>query len=101
MTETLKASDGIESRRNGNRSAEAKSSNVIPAQAGRSADAVHTAREGMLSMGSRLRGNDGFAANGSFGLLRWATRLASLAACLLAWQWAASRHLNLGLVTFQ
>jgi NitT/TauT family transport system permease protein len=33
--------------------------------------------------------------------LRWSTRLISLAACLLAWQWAASGRLNLGLVTFQ
>ncbi|HCY64279.1 MAG TPA: ABC transporter permease [Oxalobacteraceae bacterium] len=28
-------------------------------------------------------------------------RVISLAACILAWQWAASRHIDLGLVTFQ
>jgi NitT/TauT family transport system permease protein len=39
--------------------------------------------------------------NSRGGALRWGTRLASLAACLLAWQWAAAGHLNLGLVTFQ
>jgi len=33
--------------------------------------------------------------------LRWSTRALSLAACLLAWQWAAAGRLNLGLVTFQ
>ena len=32
---------------------------------------------------------------------RLALRLASLLACLLAWQWASSHHLDLGLVTFQ
>jgi NitT/TauT family transport system permease protein len=32
---------------------------------------------------------------------RWLARLASLIACLLAWQWASASHLNLGLVTFQ
>jgi NitT/TauT family transport system permease protein len=32
---------------------------------------------------------------------RLALRLASLAACLLAWQWASITHVNLGLVTFQ
>jgi NitT/TauT family transport system permease protein len=37
----------------------------------------------------------------STGALRWSLRVASLAACLLAWQWAAAGHLNLGLVTFQ
>ncbi|WP_343730223.1 ABC transporter permease [Duganella sp.] len=38
--------------------------------------------------------------NGSEAL-RWGLRLASLAACLLAWQWAAGDRLNLGLLTFQ
>lgn len=33
--------------------------------------------------------------------LRWSLRLASLAACLVAWQWAAGGRVNLGLVTFQ
>jgi NitT/TauT family transport system permease protein len=33
--------------------------------------------------------------------LRWCLRVASLAACLLAWQWAAGGRINLGLVTFQ
>ena len=32
---------------------------------------------------------------------RWGAGAASLAACLLAWQWAAASHLDLGLVTFQ
>jgi NitT/TauT family transport system permease protein len=32
---------------------------------------------------------------------RLALRLASLLACLLAWQWTSTSHLNLGLVTFQ
>ncbi|ELX12853.1 putative ABC transporter permease [Janthinobacterium sp. HH01] len=33
--------------------------------------------------------------------LRWSLRLASLGACLLAWQWAAGGRVNLGLLTFQ
>lgn len=32
---------------------------------------------------------------------RLALRLASRVACILAWQWASSTHVNLGLVTFQ
>ncbi|NRR28745.1 ABC transporter permease [Oxalobacteraceae bacterium] len=32
---------------------------------------------------------------------RWTRRIVSLALCLLAWHWAATQHLNLGLVTFQ
>ena len=46
---------------------------------------------------------------GAGSLLGWASpaparlalRLASLLACVLAWQWASTNHLNLGLVTFQ
>src|SRR4051794_21801293 len=32
---------------------------------------------------------------------RLALRLASLVTCVLAWQWASSTHVDLGLVTFQ
>ena len=35
------------------------------------------------------------------GASRQLLRLASVGVCVLAWQWAAARHLNLGLVTFQ
>ena len=31
----------------------------------------------------------------------WLLRLASVALCILSWQWAASHHINLGVVTFQ
>jgi NitT/TauT family transport system permease protein len=31
----------------------------------------------------------------------WLLRILSLAACVAAWQWASTRHVNLGLVTFQ
>ncbi|MES2259682.1 MAG: ABC transporter permease [Pseudomonadota bacterium] len=37
----------------------------------------------------------------SAGPSRLLVRLASLLLCLLAWQWAASRHLDFGIVTFQ
>src|SRR4051812_8075317 len=32
---------------------------------------------------------------------RWALRILSVAACVLAWQWASATHAHLGLVTFQ
>ena len=31
----------------------------------------------------------------------WGLRLASIALCVLLWQWASARHLDLGLLTFQ
>lgn len=34
-------------------------------------------------------------------LSRSLLRLGSIAVCLLAWHWASTRHLNLGLLTFQ
>jgi NitT/TauT family transport system permease protein len=33
--------------------------------------------------------------------MRWLLRVLSLVACVAAWQWASSRHVDLGLVTFQ
>ena len=33
--------------------------------------------------------------------LRWAVRAAALGLCLLLWHWAATRHVNFGIVTFQ
>ncbi len=40
------------------------------------------------------------AVSSATGIRRWILRAASIAVCLLAWQTAATYHINLGLVTF-
>jgi len=55
----------------------------------------------MTSITSAIPITSGRIASGRLDIGRLLLRMASLAVCVLVWQWAASTHLNLGIVTFQ